>query len=156
MSAYRINRLDAERIDQTYPLVTLLAPTLGLDSWRTLCGTVMNRERVGEVIAATNPLGYIQGICLVAVRNDTIGRLLDVPFTVIASAADEAGVVADMLAYLRKLGRAEGCSNLRIWTVEEDSWRRCLGERDLRAWEHGFLLPLVPTADARKSIKSCR
>lgn len=158
MSAYQINRLDVERIDQAYPLVTLLAPTLGLDSWRTLCGTVMNRERVGEVIAATNPLGYIQGICVVALRNDAaIGRLLDVPFIVIASAADEAGVVADMLAYLKKLGRAEGCDNLRIWTTQEDSWGRCLHERDLRPWDHGFLLPLAAAMpDAKESIKSCR
>jgi hypothetical protein len=152
MSAYRIARLSSERIDQAYPLVNLLAPALGLDSWRTLCGTVMNRDRVGEVIAATNPLGYIQGICIVALRNDaTLGRLLDVPFMVIASAADEAGVAADMLAYLKTLGRAESCGNLRIWTSEQDSWRRCLRERDLRPWDHGFLLQLASETSAEGS-----
>ncbi len=158
MSAYRIDRLDVERIDQAYPFVTLLAPTLGLDSWRTLCETVMNRERVGEVIAATNPLGYIQGICVAALRNDpAVGSFLDVPFIVIASTADEAGVITDMLAYLKTLGRAEGCDNLRIWTTEEDSWRRCLHEHELRPWDHGVLLPLSPTiASDERFVRSCR
>ena len=44
--------------------------------------------------------------------------MLDVPIFAVASAADEAGVVADLLDYLRACGRNEACGSIRIWTLD--------------------------------------
>ncbi len=152
MSAtYGVGRISADQIDQAYSLVTLVAPMLGLDAWRALCRNIVSRVThrpdLDNVIIAINPRGYVQGLCVTAVRNHAVhGPILDVPIMVIASAADEAGVAAEMLAYLKMLGRSEGCASMRIWTSEGENRTRQLSDREVRPWDHGVLVQLAPKA----------
>lgn len=147
MSAtYGVGRISAGQIDQAYSLVTLVAPMLRLDAWRALCRNIgTHRPDLDNVIVAINPRGYVQGLCITAVRNHSVhGPILDVPIMVVASAADEAGVAAEMLAYLKMLGHSQGCANMRIRTSEEKN--RTLGDRELRPWDHGVLVQIAPKA----------
>jgi hypothetical protein len=146
-ATYSISHIKADQIDQAYPLVSLVAPTLDLDGWRALCQNVAERRvycpDLNDVVVAMNPRGYIQGLCVTTIRDHPIdGRLLDVPIVVITSAADEPGVASDILAYLSDLGRAENCASIRIWTSEREEWSRRLVRHERRTWDHGFLLPL--------------
>jgi hypothetical protein len=160
---YSIDHINPDQIDQAYPLVSLVAPTLDLDTWRALCRNVADRRvrspDLDDVIVAMNPPGHIQGLCVAAVRSRAgHGRLLDVPIIVITSAADEAGVAADMLAYLKALGEAENCASLRIWTSEQEDWSKRLGNLKSQFWDHGVLVPLIsaPPAEPAGPVNTSR
>ncbi len=146
-ATYRVGRLSDECVDKAYSLVNLVAPALDLEAWRTLCRNMQShwpyQPEIGDMIVAVNPLGYVQGLCISSARDHAVeGRLLDVPFVVIASAADAAGVAGDLMDWLEAHAASEGCEKLRIWTSEKDGWTRHFTGRDVRLWEHGILLSL--------------
>ncbi len=147
---YKIGRISADRIDQAYLLIDRFAPALDIEAWRTFCCDVMKRDShqldVDNVVIATNPLDYVQGLCITALRGRAEDRILDVPVFVVTSAADAAGVAADMLAYLKNVGRAEACGGIRIWTLGKDNWTRHLSESEIRRWDHGAMMILEPNA----------
>ena len=154
---YRVAQIGPNQIDRAYPLVETVEPSLDLKGWRALCGEVAGHRYPGaegdKIIVATNPLGYVQGLCVAAVKESTPdGRVLDVPIFAVASAADEAGVVAGLLDYLRDCGRNETCGSIRIWTLAQDNWSRHLDETAVKRWDHGVLMLL----DAGQNVSDGR
>jgi len=146
---YRVAPIGVSQIDQAYPLARPLAPSLDLEAWRALCRKATDRRSPGadgdRIIVATNPLGYVQGLCVASVKESPAeGRVLDVPIFAVASAADEAGVVCDLLQYLQDLGRNGGCGSVRIWTLAQDNRTRFLGGGEYQPWDHGLLVLLAP------------
>lgn len=148
---YAIGRLSIGQIDQAYLLVNPVAPGLDLDGWRSFCRNLLAHELLAreqdDVIVAANPLGYVQGLSVCAVRtHPSHGRILDVPVFVVASTADEAGVRADLLRHLQECGGLHGCRMLRIWSLEWDSWGRHLDSHEIDRNDHGILIDL-PAGD---------
>jgi hypothetical protein len=157
---YKIGRITAAQIDRAYLLVNPVAPRLDLDEWRALCRDVLIRKRQAidqdDIVVAVNPVGYVQGLCTHVVRKHPFhGRILDVSIFVVTSAADEAGIAADLLDYLKGLARQEACSAIRIWTLGQDNWSRHLSDREISRPDHGVLMILDPNlpleADSRPS-----
>ncbi|MEJ0095095.1 MAG: hypothetical protein WDN46_17255 [Methylocella sp.] len=150
-ATYQIAELTTDRVDQAYPLIGAVAPALDLAAWRAFCRSIIDRgdsrPDLDNVIVAMSPLGYIQGLCITTVREHAEGdRILDAPIFVVASAADSAGVAAELLDYLKAFGRAESCGCMRIWTLAHDNWTRRLSEGEIRRWDHGVTIILEPDA----------
>lgn len=146
-STYRVGRITSGQIDAAYLLVNLVAPTLEPEVWRTSClDTIKRKDRKtdqDEIVVAVNPLGYIQGLCVYAIRRHPAhGRILDVSIFVVTSAADEAGVAIDLLGYLRQRARLEACVVIRIWTLGRDNWSRHLKQTEIDRSDHGVLMIL--------------
>jgi hypothetical protein len=144
---YRVAPIDLNQIDRVFPLVEPVAPSLDLQTWRVLCRKVVSRSdtdaATDKIIVATNPLGYVQGLCVASIRESpSDGRVLDVPIFAVASAADEAGVVGDLLQYLRDRGQSEECGSIRIWTLGKDNWARHIEDAGLKRWDHGLRILL--------------
>lgn len=152
-TTYNTSQISAAQIDQAYPLITRVSPTLELEPWRMFCRAVVAHKShprdPDKIVVTTNPIGHVQGLCTTAIRGHAIGDLmLDVPIFVVASAADAAGVAADMLTYLKNVGRAEACACIRIWSLGRDNWTRQLSESEIRRWDHGALIILQRDAPA--------
>lgn len=149
-STYKVGRIAPEQVDPAYLLISPVAPTLDLAAWRTFCGAVQRKDRhdgEDDVAVATNPRGYLQGLCAYAVRQHPFyGRILDVSIFIVTSAADEAGVAADLLRHLKVLARAEACGAIRIWTLGEDTWSRHVEGAEVSRTDHGLVLLLDPNA----------
>jgi hypothetical protein len=141
-STYRISTIKPNQLDSAYLLVREVAPALGLQAWRAMCRAAMQRNGDGRVLIVTNPLGYIQGLCVSAVRNDTLGSFLDVPILVVASAADELGVAEALIEHLANEARLGACHSLRIWTLGQDNIGRLCEGMDVEWWDHGVTIPL--------------
>lgn len=110
---YTTARITADRIDQAYSLVSLVAGAPNLEAWRTFCWNVIQtpneRPDRDNIIVEKNPLDLIQGLCIARAReHDVYGRLLDAPIFVVASAADSAGVAADFAKLSEKPGPCRG------------------------------------------------
>jgi hypothetical protein len=150
-ATYEVNRISAELIDRAYPLVISAAPRLDLEGWRALCRNVVNREvhplELDDVFIASNSRSYIRGVCVAGGRiHALLGKVLDVRIFVLASAADEPGVAAAMIEYLKSRAIRESCSYVRIWgTSTNDDWTKSLVR--MMPWENGILLPLEPDCD---------
>jgi hypothetical protein len=146
MSAtYRISRISTDRVDQAYPIANAATPTLSLEAWHTFCRNLESRRthdgELNDILIASNSFGHIKGVCVTASKHHVdYGRLLDVPLIVVASAADEAGVAAEMFAALKVLARSQGCDNIRVWTPESQGWVRRLPTHGTRAVDHGLLV----------------
>lgn len=126
-STYKVEQIAPARIQPAYLLVNRIAPALSLEQWRASCLDVIHRKDrhsdLEDIAVATNPLGYVQGLCVSAVRRHLIyGRILDVSVLAAASAADEAGVAEDILRYLRARAKAETCEAIRIWMLGQENW----------------------------------
>ena len=103
-------------------------------------GHESNLERE-TIFVATNPAGYIQGLCIVAACQHTFDRrTLDIPIFVVASASDEAGVAISLLEHLKGVARIEACRQVRIWASGGDSWSRALKDTEYKRWDGGVLL----------------
>src|SRR5258707_832393 len=144
---YKVGRITARQVERAYLLVNRIAPTLDLDAWRASCGEVLSRKdrqtNQDDIIVATNPLGYVQGLCIIAVRQHIVyGRILDVSFLVVASAADEAGVASDLLLHLKALARSDACEGIRIWTPGREDWSQSPDKRELDRSSPGMLIVL--------------
>lgn len=128
---YAVAEIRPDQVDKCYALVNPVAPALQLEEWRTFCERARERGRAsgGYVIVATNPVGYIKGLCIAAVRDHPVhGHILDVPIFAATSAADDSVVAADMLSYLKDIGRRAACERLRLWTLDNDNWDRLCRE----------------------------
>jgi hypothetical protein len=142
---YRVGRIAAAQIEAAHLLVDRIAPALSLEQWRADCreaiGRKGRRSDEDDVAVAVNPLGYVQGLCVSAVRRHFVyGRILDVSILAVASAADEAGVVADLLRYLRALAAIDACEGIRVWTLGESDWISDLGHPEIDCSHHGALM----------------
>jgi hypothetical protein len=146
---YKVSRISPRQIDSAYLLASLAAPRLDLDGWRAFCrdalGDGVRRTGQEDIIVAANPAGYVQGLCVSAVRRHlAYGYILDVSVFVVASAADEAGVAVDLLRHVKAVARTEGCSGLHIWTRGPDNWSQHLGDEGIDRSEQGAVMILEP------------
>jgi hypothetical protein len=117
--AYTVGRITTEQIDAGFLLVSRLDPSLDGGRWRTYCNEVVSGAgpAVGrkQIVVATNPRGYLQGICVQAVVEHPVqGAMLDVSVFVVASAADEIGVAAALFGELCGIAERLDCSAIRI------------------------------------------
>ncbi|HLW92515.1 MAG TPA: hypothetical protein VKS78_14615 [Roseiarcus sp.] len=154
-TSYVIEPIDSKTIDQAYPLVRATGPAPLLDEWRQLCRSFdwpsIDHDVKGdreEIIVARNAQGYVKGLCVYSVRaHSTYGRVVDVPFFVVASAADGEGVAAELLNFLRSKCDESVCSGIRFWDASPDAWGKRLNPEQIRKTDHGLFMPALASAN---------
>lgn len=144
---YKVSRMSVGQIDASHCLVSLVAPELDLEGWRTICRNLLDcrddQSNQGDIAVATNTRGYVQGLCVSGGRKHIAdGRILDVPIFVAASAADADGVAIDLLHYLKRLARTKACNRIRISASGRDSWRRYFDAQEIARSDHGTIIVL--------------
>ena len=114
--AYTAAYLSAADVDRAYALIAALAPDLTAEEWRAFCrtGTVAGAPPGDRIIVATDPLGYVRGICVCAPAGDAGGRALEVPLFAPLSAADAPGVADALLDGLRRIARRDACATIHF------------------------------------------
>jgi hypothetical protein len=145
--AYTIAQISTEEIDVTYPLIRNVEQSLEQADWREICeGIIQRRTNLASgnnIATATNPTGYVRGICMFRVKNHKrYGHLLDVPIFVAVSAGDVGGVSEAMLDHLRTLAHNQKCRMIRVWALGNDNWSRSLRKGEFDRWDHGLLMPI--------------
>lgn len=115
--------------------------------------TIGERE---EVIVARNAKGYVKGLCVYAIREHaTYGRLIDVPFFIASSAADNEGVTKELINFLRGKCDQSVCSGIRFWTMDRETWVRRLRSDHIARSDHGLFLPaLAGTGGIMKALRA--
>jgi hypothetical protein len=154
-SIYRVGRIVVDQIEPAYLLVSQIAPAVSLDRWRASCCAIIGRKDrhidQDDIAVATNPLGYVQGLCVSAPRRHVIhGRILEVSVLTVASAADDTGVADDLLRYLKAVAKAEACEGLHIWTQGRDDWTSNLEHPEIDRSHLGMLVVLHPNSLAER------
>lgn len=127
---YTVAPMTPETSDAAYLLVGALTPRLDIARWRTYCETADDRvadtQPRQQVRLAANPRGRVQGLCLWSqARHAVHGPILDVPIFIVASAADESGVAAALVADLCAIAGRLDCAAIRI---RSEAAPRLLGE----------------------------
>lgn len=148
-SVYQISRITNRQIDPAYVLAQAMVPMLDLETWRIFCRFVLNgqdhQDERDEILVATNPPGYVQGLAICAVRQHPVyGRIVDVSVFVVASVGDDAGVAALLLDRLKALARTEGCKGLRVWTWGQDPWSRALDDSEVHRFDGVLMVDPAP------------
>ena len=149
--SYLVEPIGPETIARAYPLIRAVVPDVAEHEWVQIAGphgvgggrpaTVGERE---EVIVARNSEGYVKGLCIYAVRDHaTCGRLIDVPFFIVASAADGEGVTAVLIHFLRGKCDQVICSGIRFWTLDREAWAQRLSSNHIARSDHGLFLPAL-------------
>ncbi|MBS7541361.1 hypothetical protein [Ancylobacter lacus] len=162
MNTYRVEPLTADRVDQAFTLIRLVAPTLELKAWRAFCRTMGGAAASSRALSvAINPRGYVQGLCLTEMKDHPLhGRIVDVPVFLATSAADDEGVAGALLAHLGHLSRLNGDCPARIWTERDDMWPRArrLRCRAVGPWRDGGLSDRRAGTGARGDVtlNACR
>lgn len=110
-SPYDICPISRKQIDSAYPLAKLALPSIGIEEWRDLCRA---SDGADEIALASNAKGYAQGLSISSVLEQGDRRILDVSSFVIVSAADEPGVEADLVQYLKARAKALNCNSVQI------------------------------------------
>jgi ribosomal protein S18 acetylase RimI-like enzyme len=109
VSHYTVAPLRPQDIEQSRVLLELLLPPATLEKWRQSC------EASRKVLVLRNSKNYMQGWCAYQEIDDPVrGRLIDVPFLLVASAADPQGVAHELLRRLQRVYRERNCSAVRI------------------------------------------
>jgi hypothetical protein len=153
--AYKIARITTGQVDAAHLLAGRLDPLLDIMRWRSYCdeaaseaGTAAGRQRI---VVATNPRGYLQGLCVHAVVAHPVqGAILDVPVFVVASAADEIGIVEALFRDLCAVAERLDCAAIRIRTEGSRRLHCHLEESGRAACERRVALIL----DARPSLQA--
>ncbi|NLS08322.1 hypothetical protein HGP14_34640 [Rhizobium sp. P32RR-XVIII] len=135
---YLLETLKPSQVDRAYLLMQAVVPELTLAAWRQAFSNVFRRE---EMVVATNAAGTVQGLCIYRVRkHEAVGKLLDVPFLVAASAGDAEGVAATLLKHMNTTARENRCRSIRIWTLGPGNWKHMQDPAFLERWDHGLML----------------
>lgn len=116
--AYTIAGMTPDQVDAADLLVGTMKPPPDLAGWRRDGGdAAVSAGRCQDVRVATNPRGYVQGLCLCRqARHVVHGAILDVPLFVVASAADGPGVATALVADLCAIAGRLDCAAVRIRT----------------------------------------
>ena len=108
-SAYLVTHMAPGDEEQSYPLLYGAGPSPTLRTWQHFCEHM--RGGAQKLLVARNPDGYIQGLCAYfETEHLSRGRLLDVPFFLVASAADPQGVADDLVRALKRTCGEHGCA----------------------------------------------
>ncbi|MCZ8043862.1 MAG: hypothetical protein O9330_15440 [Beijerinckiaceae bacterium] len=116
--AYTIAGMTPDQVDAAGLLVGMMTPPPDLEGWRRDGGDAeVSAGRRQDVRVATNPRGYVQGLCLCRqARHVVHGAILDVPLFVVASAADGPGVASALVEDLCAIAGRLDCAAVRIRT----------------------------------------
>ena len=148
---YLVEPIGPETIARAYPLIRAVVSDVAEHEWVQIAGphdVVGGRPATGgepeEVIVARNSEGYVKGLCVYAVRDHaTYGRLIDVPFFIVASAADGEGATAVLIHFLRGKCDQSVCSGIRFWPLDCDAWEHRLSPDHIARSDHGLFLPAL-------------
>lgn len=145
---YAVSALSEDKVDRAFPLIRALEPDLDLDDWRRFCreglGKTGHDGSAGTVFVASNPRGYLQGLCVAALpEGEREARVLEVPIFIAASVADGEGVAAEMMEFLEAYGRDKVCGGIRIWPLDRDNWKRLVEHAPPPAEAAGTTIPLA-------------
>lgn len=149
--SYLVEPIGPETIARAYPLIRAVVPDVAVHEWVQIArphgvgggrpATAGERE---EVIVARNSEEYVKGLCVYAVRDHaTYGRLIDVPFFIVASAADGEGVTAVLIHFLRRKCDQSVCSGVRFWTLDPKAWAHRLSPNHIARSDHGLFVPAL-------------
>jgi hypothetical protein len=147
--SYVIDSIGPKTVDRAYTLVRAIGVPIALLEWREFCRSAAlprirnepsdDRE---EIVVALNSQGYVKGLSIYVTRDHrTYGRLLDVPFFIVACTADPEGVAAELLTFVRAKCSHSGCSGVRFWSVGPETWRRRFNAEDIERTDHGLFIP---------------
>jgi hypothetical protein len=149
MSAnYVIEPIRPRTMDKAYALARAMAPGVSRLAWRQVCQSChLLRDRPDQkpnerIIVALNLAAYVKGLCVYTPRNHpAYGRMLDVPFFVTASAADNAGVAAALFEFLRAECERYDASCIRLWAMDADTWAQRQDSEHIARSDHGRIIP---------------
>ncbi|MQT12208.1 hypothetical protein [Segnochrobactrum spirostomi] len=151
--SYAVSPLSEDKVDRAFPLIRSLEPDLDLDAWRRFCREGFEETGhngiAGTVFVASNPRGYLQGLCVAALPEEaregpaSQARVLEVPIFIAASAADRDGVAAEMMEFLEAYGRDKVCGGIHIWPLDRDTWKRLVEHAPPPAAAAGVTIPLA-------------
>ena len=152
--SYLIEPIGRETIEKAFTLANAVIPTLSKYEWMQSCrcssvaqgGCAARRERE-DIVIARNAKGYVKGLCMYAIRDHrTYGRLIDVPFFIVLSAAEGEGVVEELINFL--MGKCDGfvCSGIRFWEMNRETWEDRHSPSYIERSDHGLFLPALAGA----------
>jgi hypothetical protein len=149
--SYLVEPIGPETIARAYPLVRAVVQDLAEHEWcqfnrphGVIGGRPATLGEREEVIVARNSEGYVKGLCIYAIRDHaTYGRLIDVPFFIVGSAADGEGVTAVLVNFLRGKCDQSVCSGIRFWTMDPEAWAHRLSPNHIARSDYGLFLPAL-------------
>lgn len=146
--SYAVSPLSEDKVDRAFPLMRCVEPDLDLDDWRRFCreelGKTGHDGGAGAVFVASNPRGYLQGLCVASLpAGEREARVLEVPIFIAASVADRDGVAAEMMEFLEAYCRDKVCGGIRIWPLDRDNWKRLVEHAPPPAAAAGTTIPLA-------------
>lgn len=121
-TAYTVERLSPESVDQAFPLIQAIQPSLNRERWHRLYDRL--RERAGEpaVLVVTAATRRFYALCCMEVlREAGGGQMLSISRLLINTSLDGPGIGAALLAALAEEAKRAGCSLLRIETNGTDA-----------------------------------
>ena len=162
-TSYLVEPIGPETIERAYPLAHAVIPALSKHEWTQSCmcsgvaeGCCAARREKEEIVVARNATGYVKGLSLYAIRDHaTYGRLIDVPFFIVSSAADAEGVAEDLIKFLIGICDRSVCSGIRFWDMNRETWAHRLRPDQIARSDHGLFLPaLAGAAGGMKSLRA--
>jgi hypothetical protein len=124
---YRVGSLKHDQVAKAFVLIEQVVRDLTFSQW-----LAYYKESAGsgdsQIVVATDPAGYVRGLCVAGPPPDRSGTL-EVPVFAATSAADPAGVEQALLNHLKELARSRSYSALRVWTLDAGNWRRFVEEK---------------------------
>ena len=162
-TSYFVESIGPETIERAYPLVRAVIPALSKHEWRQCChcsgvaeGHCAARREREEIVVARNAKGYVKGLCVYALRDHaSYGRLIDVAFFIVSSAADGEGVAEDLIGFLMGKCDRSICSGIRFWAINHETWAHRLRSDHIARTDHGLFLPaLASTAGVLKALRA--
>jgi hypothetical protein len=120
---YTVQPLAPERVDQAYPLVHAIEPSLAPSAWRRLCaatgGATPNADRAVLIVTAATDRFY--GLCTVEVqRQPDKPCVLCLTRLIIGHPLDQQRIGEALLRALADHARQAGCNGLRIVMAGSD------------------------------------
>jgi hypothetical protein len=138
---YIVEPIGPRTNDRAYLPVRACGFALTLSEWRA-------QANGARAFVARNAQGYVKGLCIYSIRNDSrYGRLLDVPIFAVASAADPQIVTAVLVAALRSECERSRCPGIRSWPMTPDAWTRRQSPEAVGTGHRLFLRPLASVAE---------
>ena len=148
-TTYTIEPIGPRTIDKAYAVARIAAPGVSQLEWRQVCQSYfLSRGRLDQqqprerIIVAVNSADYVKGLCVYTPRNHpAYGRMLDVPFLVTASAADNSAVATALLDFLQAECKQLDASCIRFWSMDADTWVRRQDAEHIARSDHGRITP---------------
>lgn len=145
---YSTRPIAREQIDLAFILVDAAGLAIARREWQSFCSRVIEwRGATGlhdDVIVTTDVDGHVKGLFVTEmIQSLLFGRVLEVPVFLTASAADEDGVITELLQAVRGKAREANCDDVRIWTLGGESWMRVTRSNPAETHYKGVQLKLV-------------